>query len=222
MKIIIFDSGTLINFSMNGLVSLLADLKKKFKGKFIMPKEVKFETLDKPLKIKRFMLGALKIKSLIQDKVMEMPESIGITEKQITEKKREILKRANNSFFARGEFMHIIDDGEASCLALSLLAGEKGIDNVIAVDERTTRMIIENPENLRKLFEDKLRTRVDLKDDFSFLEGIKVIRSTELVYVAYKKNLVEMKNGILEALLYATKYKGCSISEQEIQQAKQM
>ena len=65
--------------------------------------------------------------------------------------------------------MHIIDNGEATCLALSLLAEERGIKNAIVIDERTTRMIGENPENLRRLFENKLHTKVKLEGDFSFL-----------------------------------------------------
>ena len=222
MKAIIFDSGTLINFSMNGLVSLLEDLKKKFRGKFIITKEVKYETVDKPLKIKRFELGALKIKNMLKKRVLEMPSSIDISDEKIAEKTKDILKKSNNSFFAKDSFMHIIDDGEASCLATSIIAGEKNIDNIIAVDERTTRMIIENPENLRRLFENKLHTKVKLESDFNYLKDIKVIRSAELAYVAYKKGIVKLKNGVLDALLYATKYKGCSISSQEIEQAKRL
>ena len=222
MKALIFDSGSLINFSMNGLVSLFEDLKKNFKGKFIITKEVKYEVIDRPMKIKRFELGALKIQHLLKEKVLEMPSALGIDEEDIKVKKRKILSLANHAYYARGELMHIIDDGEASCVALSLLAKEKGIESVIAIDERTTRMIIENPENLRRLFENKLHGKVKLEQDLSFLRGIRVIRSAELAYVAYKKGLVKLKNGVLDALLYATKYKGCSISRQEIEEAKRI
>jgi predicted nucleic acid-binding protein len=98
-----------------------------------------------------------------------MPDSINIGGEEIKIKANGILSTLNNSFLARGEFMHIIDEGEASCMALSLLATEKKIENVIVVDERTTRMICENPENLRRLFENKLHTKVSLKQDLSFL-----------------------------------------------------
>jgi predicted nucleic acid-binding protein len=223
MKILIFDSSSLITITMNGLTYLLKKLKKQFKGKFIITEEVKYETIDRPYTIKKFQLGALKIKNLLDEKIIEMPSSINIKQKDIKNKTAEILRRSNNAFFTRREFMHIIDKGEASCLALSLLATEKKIENLIVVDERTTRMIGEKPENLRKLFENKLHTKVQLKDDFDFLKKIKFIRSSELVYLAYKKGLVELKNeSVLDALLYAVKYKGCAISRQEIDEVKRL
>lgn len=223
MKILIFDSSTLINFSLNGLTDLLVKLKKNFRGKFIITKAVKYETIDRPLKVKRFELGALKTNKLLKEKILEMPSSINISEEEIENKTREILKQANRAFFTRNEFMHIIDRGETSCLALSLILTDRKIENIIAVDERTTRMLGEKPGNLRKLFEKKLHTNVQLKKDFSFLKNIKFIRSSELVYIAYKKGLVDLENGnILDALLYATKFKGCAISREEIEEMKKI
>lgn len=222
-KILIFDSSSLINFALNGLTDLLEELKKIFSGKFIITKEVKYETIDRPILTKKYELGALKMNTLLNRKILEMPSSLRIDDFALKEETREILNKANHSFFARNEFMHIIDSGEASCLALSLLASEKNIENVIVVDERTTRMIGESPENLRKLFENKLHTKVSLKQDFSFLKFVKFIRSSELVYLAYKKNLVKLRDGnVLDALLYATKFSGSSISTQEIEEAKRL
>lgn len=222
MKILVIDSGTIINFSMNGLIPLLVDLKKIFNGKFIMTDDVKYETIERPLKIKRFELEALIVQKLLKDGILEPVSSIGINEDELKEKKKDVLKQVNSAFSAREEFVHLIDDGEASCLALCLLAKEKNIDSVMAVDERTARMIVESPEKLRRLFENKIHTKVRLLGDLSFLEGIKVIRSSEMVYVAYKKGLIKMENNLLDALLYATKYKGCSISQQEIEEAKRI
>lgn len=208
---------------MNGLIDLLYNLKKQFSGKFIITKAVKYESIDRPSGIKKFELGALKINQLVKDKILEIPESLGISGELVKEKAREIINKSNNAFLAKQEFMHIIDAGEASCLALSLLAAEKSIENIVVVDERTTRMLGENPENLRKLFESKLHTSVQLKQDFSFLENTKFIRSSELVYLAYKKGLIKLKNGnVLDALLYATKFKGASISRQEIEEMKRL
>ena len=208
---------------MNGLEYLLIDLKKIFKGSFIITKEVKYETIDHPISIKKFELGALKIKNLLEKKILELPHVLNIRENEVKERTRKILRITNNSFFAKNKPMHIIDSGEASCLALSLLCEEKKIENVVAVDERTTRMIGENPENLRKLFEKKLHTKIELKEDFSFLKNVKFIRSSELVYLAYKKGFVKLKDkNVLDALLYATKFKGCSISRQEIEEMKRL
>jgi len=222
MKILIFDSSSLISFVMNGLTPVLIKLKQIFDGKFIITKDVKYETIDRPSEIKKFELGSLQIKKLLDDNILEMPESIGISSSALKEKTREILNLANSAFSARDEKMHIIDLGEASCLALSLMAKKNNIDSIIAIDERTTRMLVENPENLRKLFEMKLHTNVRLEKNFS-IPNFKFIRSCELVYVAYKKGLIELKDGnVLDALLYAVKFKGCAVSRQEIDEIKRL
>jgi predicted nucleic acid-binding protein len=207
---------------MNGLTYLIEDLKKHFKGKFIITQQVKYETIDRPLNIKRFELSALKINKLLEEKVLELPSSMNITEQELREKIKEILRLVNHTFSSGKDFMEIIHNGEASCLALSLIASERKIENIIVIDERTTRMLGENPENLRKLFENKLHTKIQLKQSLSFLNKIKFIRSSELVYIAYKKGLVKLKNDVLDALLYAVKYKGCSISTQEIEDIKRL
>jgi len=221
-KAIVFDSGILINFSMNGLLELLGELKKVFKGKFLITEYVEYETIKRPLNIKKFELGALTIKKLLDDGIVEYPESIGIKGSEIKEKIGEILDLSNHAFFTKGKDLHLIDKGEASCLVLSELLNQKGIKNVIAIDERTTRMLCEKPENLQKLLETKLHTKVIMKkENLPFFKRFKFIRSAELVYIAYKRGLVNLKNGkVLEALLYAVKYKGCSISKEEIEEIK--
>lgn len=224
MKAIIFDSSTLINFVMNGLEEVLVNLKKQFSGKFLITQSVKYETIDRPLNNKEFELGALKISHLLDNKTIELPESMGISSERIKIKSQEILKIANQAFSARGEFLHIIDEGEASCLALSKILSEKNIENVTAIDERTTRMLGEKPENLRVLFEKKFHTNVKIfRENLPELSKIKFIRSSELVYVAWKKGLVDLKDGkVLDALLYATKFKGSAISREEIDSIKQL
>ncbi|MFH1711134.1 MAG: hypothetical protein ABH840_02370 [Nanoarchaeota archaeon] len=224
MKVIIFDSSTIINFTMNGLLDVLRELKNSFPGKFIIPRSIKYETIDRPLNIKKFELGALNIQRLLDEKTLELPEAVQVSDEEIKIKTREILKEANHIFLAHNEFMHIIDEGEAACLALSKILSEKGIKNVIAVDERTTRMLGEMPENLHKLFEKKFHTKIKMsREDISDLKGIKFIRSSELVYVAWKKGLVKLKDGkVLDALLYATKFKGSAISREEIEEMKRL
>ncbi len=223
-KIIIFDASTLISLAMNGLLPELKELRKIFKGKFIITKEVKREIIDKPLTIKRFELEALKLKQLLDEKVLEMPLSVRIDDKEISKKINEILDTANNIFIGNEKNIKLIDFGEASCLALSRVLDKKNIKNVIAVDERTTRMLGEKPENLQRLLQKKLHTKIDYKkENFKFFEGFKFIRSSELVYVAYKKGLVKLKDSrVLDALLYAVKFKGCAISGDEIREIKRI
>jgi len=223
-KAIIFDASTLISFAMNGLFDEIRKLKEAFGGKFIITSEVSEEIIQKPLTIKRFELEALRIKKLVEDGILEYPSTLGIKDKDVSYKTSELLEIANQTFDVSGKKMHVVDLGEMSALALSKMLTEKGINNVIAVDERTTRMLIEKPDNLERLFEKKLHTKVRAnRNNFKFFKGPKLIRSTELIYVAYKKGLVGLKNGlVLDALLYAMKYKGCSISEDEIEEMKKL
>lgn len=217
-KAIIFDSGVLINFTMNGLLTEFRELKKIFDGSFLITKEVKEEIIEKPMKIKRFKLEALKIKELLADKFLEMPADFGIDENEISKMTKDIVNLANNTFFAHGNAIHIIDSGEASCLALSKILNEKGIKNVLVVDERTMRILGEKPENLLALLKKKLHTDIEIREEnLKSFSDFKFIRSTELVYIAYKKGIIKLKNhDVLDALLYAMKFNGCSISDEEI------
>ena len=194
-KVIIFDAGTIINFAMNGLLEEFRGLKKIFNGKFLITKEVEEEIVEKPLKIKRFMLEALKIKGLIDEGILEMPSVLGIDENKISKMTVEIKNIANNTFFGHGNAIHIIDSGETSCLALSRLLDEKGIKNVVSVDERTIRILGEKPENLLAIFQKKLHTEIEAKrENFKSFKDFNFIRSTELIYIAYKKGIIGLKN----------------------------
>ena len=85
-------------------------------------------------------------------------------------------------------------------------------------------MLSEKPENLKKLLQKKLHVRIDIKkENLKHFKGFKIVRSTELIYIAYKKELVRIKDKkILDALLYALKYKGCAISVDEIELIKRL
>jgi len=223
-KVLIFDAGPLISFAMNGLLPELRELKKVFPGKFIITKEVKHEIIDRPINIKRFELEALKLQELINDDVLEFPSVLDINEDKITTKTQDLLNIANGAFTERGKPIHLIDLGETSALVLSRMLTEKGIDNLLAVDERTTRMLCEKPDNLKKLLQKKLHTRVDVKKSLlEHFRGFKIIRSCELGFMIYKKGLTRIKHKkVLDAMLYALKFKGCSISGDEINRLKKM
>ena len=225
MKVIIFDASSLISLSMNGLLNDLRKLKKIFNGKFIITQEIKEEVIDKPLKIKRFELEALRVKQLVEEGVLEFPDSLKIDDKIINAKAWEIIELSNSFFIGDGKPVKMIHLGEASCLALSKLLMDKNIDRILCIDERTTRMLIEKPLNLKELLQKKLHTRIKLnKQNFDYFKNFRVIRSAELIYISYKKGLTEIKDGkvILDALLYALKFKGCAISSDEIEEIKRI
>ena len=221
-KVLIFDSGSLISLSINGLLEELKKLKKIFNGEFIITKEVKKEVVDNPIKIKMYELEALKIQNLIDDGCLNMPDKIGITDKEITNLMFKLMNFANTMFIGNRNEIQLIQQGETSCLALSKILNEKKIKNVLVVDERTTRMLVEKPENLKELLEKKMHTNVKLKEsNFKEFNGFKIIRSTELIYIAYKKGLINLRGKeVLDALLYALKFKGCAISSEEIEEIK--
>ena len=223
-KAIVFDAGALISLSMNGLLDELVKLKKIFNGSFLITKQVRNELVEKPLKIKRFELEALKAQKLIDDKILEEAHAYGIDDSLIESQTKEMMNIANEIFADKAGNLNIMQIGEASCLALSKILQKKGIENVLVIDERTTRMLIEKPENLKNLLQRKLHTKINfLKKNFKHFENFKVIRSSELMYVAWKKNLLDLKKGnVLDAILYALKFKGCSISEEEIDEIKRL
>ncbi len=224
MKALIFDSSTLISLAMNGLFEELRQLKEIFDGKFLITREVKKEIIDKPLNIKRFELEAIKIKELLDDKTLELPEEIKIDSSEISRKTAEVLELANNCFFSNGKGIHLIDDGEASCVALSKHLKESKIENILCIDERTTRNIIESPEELKDFLQKKLHSKIEIKKNrLEYFSDLKIIRSAELVYVAWKKGIVKSKNKkVLDAMLWAVKFKGCSISEDEIKEIQKI
>ncbi|MBX4196191.1 hypothetical protein KW805_01225 [Candidatus Pacearchaeota archaeon] len=224
MKALIFDSGPIINLAMNGLLSVLRDLKKSFDGKFIITQAVKYEIIDRPVGVSRFELEALMVKSLFDSGVLEMPSEFGVDEEELKKATQKLMESANHYVQIKEKWIPIVSEAEMSCLALSSALTKKGITNLIAIDERTTRILSENPENLEKLLSDRMHERATIiRKDISLFSGYRFIRSSEIVYVAYKKGLIPLQGKkVLEALLYATKFKGAAISFEEIDQLKKL
>ncbi|MAH06931.1 hypothetical protein CMI38_01620 [Candidatus Pacearchaeota archaeon] len=219
MKSLIFDAGPLINFSMNGLLYVLEELKKNSDVEFLITKEVKKEVIDKPMTIRRFKLEALRMNDLYKKGVVKLADLSVKEVDELREIRDGLMDVANRSYKTKKKTLHLLDKGEAAALALAkVMKNKNGVDVPIAIDERTARMLVENPENLRKVLEKKFHTSVeaDLKGLKSF-EGFKVIRSTEIVYMAFKKGLTRVRGPkALEALLYGLRFKGASISDEEI------
>lgn len=220
-KHIIFDSGPLINFAMNNMLDVLMRLKETFPGDFLITKEVKQEIIDYPITIKKYEYEALQLEDIFKKGIIRHAD---LTQNQVDELRRfreQIMSIANNTFYANNKNIHLLDKGECAAMALSIIINEP---NIIVVDERTTRMLCENPENLRKILEKKLHTKVIAKkDNYDFFKRFKIIRSTELAYIAYKKGLFTIKDPrTIDAALWALKLHGCSISDMEINEIKRM
>lgn len=219
MKIIIFDSSSIISLALNNLLYVIKELKKNFSGKFIITEQVKREIIDVPLKTKKYGLEALMIFELLKDSTLELSSSLNLIE--IDRETFNILEKANHLLRTNSEYIALMSAGEASCLALSNLLTRRGIENVVCVDERTARMLCEKPENLRKLLESKLHTAIKM-ERANLPSPCRIIRSSELCIIALKKNLIGIHDGrqLLDALLYGLKFKGCAISSNEIELVK--
>jgi hypothetical protein len=93
------------------------------------------------------------------------------------------------------------------------------------VDERTTRVMIESPEALKKIMEKKLHTEIKVNlSEIKKLKSFKFIRSSELIYIAYKHGLLDYKKdkSVLDAMLYSVKFHGTAISSKEIEDIKSL
>jgi hypothetical protein len=223
MKYLIFDAGPIISLTLNGMLPVIERLKGVFDGEFILTPMVKREIVDRPMKIKKFKLEALRVQGMIDRGVFKMSGDV-VANSKLDREVKKILKNANGVLrsTSTGEKIKIIHGGEAACLAFANLCGA---DNVIVIDERTTRMLTEAPENLEKMMEGKLHTPLDA--NLKLLDGMKhfkFIRSAELLYIGYKKDLIGVKKEkeLLDALLYGVKFKGCAISSVEIEEMKQL
>jgi hypothetical protein len=224
MKVLIFDTGALITLSLNGLLYLIEELKKDFDGEFIIPHAVKYEIIDKPLTIPRFELGALRVKDLLERKIINLPEDININHQEVEDETNRMLKEANSFVSIDDKLIEIVSAAEISCLALSKILKGKNIDSMIVIDERTTRVLVEKPENIQEIISNRFHKHAKIsKEKLTLFENTKIIRSTELAYVAYKKGLTRLKGPkALEAILYATKFKGAAVSFEEINEIKKM
>jgi hypothetical protein len=221
-KAVIFDSGPLINLAMNGLLYTLEELKKNFNGKFLITSQVRYEVFDRPIGIHKFELGALEIESLIQKGILELPDSVGITEEAIKTHTREIMDLANHFYHYNGQWIEIVSDAEMSCLALCSELSKNGVDSIIAIDERTARMLCEDPQTLQRIISEKNHKKMSMiAPNMNIFSHYKFIRSSEIVFTAYKKGLIRLSGPkVLEAALYATKFKGAAISDEEISSLK--
>ncbi len=214
MKTLIFDSSAIISLALNNLISYIKPLKQKFKGNFLISDEIHEEIIGRPSKNLKFMLESLQIKELVKEEILE------IFKEDIIEETKNILYLANHTFKANGEWITILHGGEASCIAIYNLLNEQ--KKAIVIDERTTRMLCESPENLRTLLERKLKTKVEATEkNYDFFKDIKIIRSSELAYMGFISKIIILpaeKKEAIKALLYGVKFKGCAISEKEIKE----
>lgn len=220
MRSLCFDTGPIITLALNGLLWIIEPLKSRFKGEFLITHKVKHELVDRPIESKKFKLEALQVLEVIESGSLQLASPSRLS--QLTD---ELMNMANNMYFAKGRPLKLVHPAEIECLAACMILGSEGF----VVDERTTRLLIEKPKKLEKRLKRKLHThiRVDervLKSFTKRVSNIKLIRSVELVTIAYELGMMERyiahvphaKRTLLEALLWGVKLNGCAVSQEEI------
>ncbi|MCD4666624.1 hypothetical protein K8R47_02335, partial [archaeon] len=181
MKNLVFDTSSIISVATNNLLDVLIELKKKFSGKFIISDEVKREVIDTPLRSKKYKLEAIMISNLLQNKIISRLSNV-----KITNRVNKLLKIANNIFYAHNHPIKLVDKAEVESLVLAIT-----LDAVYVVDERTMRLMVEDTRKLIRLLERKMNTKIEVdKHNIRLFReetsGIKIIRSSELMTVAYE------------------------------------
>jgi len=214
MKNLVFDTSSVITLVTNNLLDLLMPLKSKFKGDFFIPKSVEYELVDKPLQGKMFKLEALIVRNVIKNNLL----------KTYSDNVDSLLNQINSMFIMNDRPIILVSKAEVEALALAINLQS----SAYVVDERTMRLLIEDPIKLKKLQERKLHNKIrinkDVLNEFSkYVKNVKVIRSTELMLIAYEFGLMDKylvsnttNEDLLDALLWGLKLRGCAISQEEV------
>lgn len=225
MKSIVFDTGPIISLVTNNLLWILEPLKARFGGEFYITPAVKHELIDKAFATKRFEFEALQVSQMLKKGALKE-----IYNEEVEKTASTLLNLANHSFRAYDRFMTIVDKAEIETLAADALLDS----DAVVIDERTARLMLENPNSLAKLLELRLHVKpvMDEQNIAEFrkmLKNVQIIRSTELVAVAYKLGILDKylaekspyvkdpKKQLLDAALWAVKVRGCSVSKREIE-----
>lgn len=222
-KALFFDTGPIITLVMSRLVWILPELKKKYGGKFYITPSVKRELITRPMDIKRFQFEALQALKLIKDGVLEVYDDV--PQKEV----ERLHALANNSFKISNKNMEVVQSGEIESVVCALQAGAEAM----VMDERTLRLFIENSAEMKALLERRFQKPITvdkekIKQFSKEFAGVKIIRSIELIGVAYKMGLLDsyvpgQKNGretLVEAVLWAAKYNGSAVTEHEVEEIK--
>jgi predicted nucleic acid-binding protein len=214
---VICDSSALITLSMNCMLPLMVELSEN--TDFIITKSVYDEIITKPKKGGHHRMGPLKFTALVENNILKVEEAE-------PEEVDAILDTSNNIYYAKHKPLQIIQRGEAEALALA------NDGDTLLMDERTLRYLIEAPKDLMSLLQHRLHKGVTMSRERSdafrkYCEGVSVIRSSEVVAVSYEKGILQKyfsgnKKELLDACLWSLKFKGCSLSVNDIKEYLRM
>jgi predicted nucleic acid-binding protein len=212
-KRIVCDSSSIISMAVNCMCSFIGELG----ADLMVNKEVYDEIVSRPSGSKRYALESIRIKKLFNEGVIKVREA----NPRLTD---EIIDVSNSIYSVKKQYIKLIHRGEAGALALARDVGADGF----MIDERTMRMIIEDPEMLSSVLSSQINQKVainyrNLEIFRELVPPVKIIRSSEVAAVAYEKgvlgrNLGDSRKEAFLAVLYALKFSGCAISWGEIEE----
>src|SRR3989344_12501 len=204
MNDLVFDTSAIISIATNNLLDILEQLKKRFKGDFLISEAVRKEILDNPLNSKKYKLEAIMISNLIENNIFKIYSNINTESKTV-----RLLELCNNLFIVNGKAMKILDKAEVEALVLAQL-----LQGTYIVDERSIRLIVEDYKKLALLLERKLDTKITINNEklkeFKLeIKSVSIIRSTELMAMAFEmglfneyENKYANKKEILDGILW--------------------
>ena len=221
MKTLIFDAGPVISLTTNDLLWLLSGLRQKYGGDFCIAPAVKRELVDRPFVTKKFKFEAIQVEQQIEAGIWKV-----LQHSEISRLGERLQSLANNVFCTKPATVPIVQLGEMESLAaVNLIEAD-----AFVTDERITRMLVEAPDFLKLLLEKRLHTKIKvnesaLNDFLKSVRHVSIIRSFELVTIAYERGLLDKfvvklpqpRKELLESVLWGVKLNGCAVSEKEIQ-----
>ena len=206
------DSSSLIALAETCNIEALEFLAQRTKARFLITPAVRDEIIARPLNIRQYAFSAVRLRNMVERGALEVTEADAA-------KTDALMADANNAYAVGGRVTTILHRGEAECLSCA-----KG---ALLIDEKTTRLLVEDPEKLRASMEVEYRqsVKVDRQRITSFREktkGTAIIRSSELLAIAHKKGFFfgfgERADEAFHAALYSLRQSGCSISGHELEE----
>ncbi len=220
MKTIVFDSSSLISLSLNDLSWVLHPLREAWGGQFVIPAAVEYEIVRRPLASHKFKWEAIMMQNAIRKGVLVVHEEVRV---------ENVVQLMNTVFSAQGKAITIVQRAEVEAVVVAM----KLHADALVIDERTMRLLIENPERLHHILEGKLHTKIamdkqKLRTLQEFVKGLRIIRSTELMLVALEKGILyeymetSRRKDVADAILWGLRLRGCAISTEEILELTQI
>ncbi len=208
---LVFDSGPLISLSNTCLLNVLDYIP----GEFYITPAVYKEVYGHPHTKKIYAWSAENINELIGKKILV--QTLSARDLSLVEHLDHVL---NTVFYSSRGPIRILQRGELEAVVLA-----SRLDKILIMDERTLRLVIEDPDQLRGRLGRKIHSWVKvnqsrLEEARQLIRDIFVARSVDLVAYAYEKGFLHDRKdpkAALRAALYALKYHGCAVSEDEIE-----